>query len=254
MIMQNRSRLYGDGFFETIRLRKGEWLYVNEHLERILAGIETLSFSPTSPIDLEWLESTLNEALGSSDLSSTNDLVLRLDFFVQGEERGYAVKDHTMYVSSAVRKIEESSDGIFPRQNEKLDELLSRIANIESLKFAEAKSAVKSFSPVSHLKSTSAITYVQVANECVERDIEDLLILNDKKRAWEFISSNLLVLMNGELFSTQKTDGPVNGTMISYLQKVFHLNFRSFRLDQLAMSDMIMRCNSVRGIHRMEHL
>jgi len=251
--MENRSRLYGDGFFETIRLRDGEWLCLEEHLIRILAGIDALSFTTTHVIDLKWLESTLNKALDSSDQPSESDLVVRLDFFTTGQ-RGYVVQDHMMHVEGAVSSIDQAADGVFPNKDEKLDDLLSRVADTDALKYAEASSVAKVFSPTSHLKSTSAITYVRAANECSERSLDDLLILNDKGRACEFISSNLLVLMNGELFAVPGTDGPIEGTMIAYLRKFQEVKFRSFRLDQLAMADMIMRCNSVRGIQRMVHV
>jgi len=249
--MENRSRLYGDGFFETIRLRNGEWLCLDEHLSRVLAGIDALSFSTKEIIDLEWLKSTLNNALGSSDQSTANDLIVRLDFFTKGE-RGYAVQDHTMHISATVSAIEKSADGVFPERDESLDDCLSRVAGSASLRYARAESVTKAFSSVSHLKSTSAITYVRAANECAERLLDDLLLLNEKGRACEFISSNLLILMNGELFAIPSADGPVEGTMISHLSKYLNVKFRSFRLDQLAKADMIMRCNSVRGIHRME--
>ena len=70
----NRGYLYGDGFFETIRIIDGQIPLINHHLERIEEAIEIYKFIPTFYID---------EAFIYSLKSSENELI-RINFFRTG--------------------------------------------------------------------------------------------------------------------------------------------------------------------------
>lgn len=43
---EDRGLAYGDGLFETIALRAGEWRFLDLHFERLHAGCQRLGFSP----------------------------------------------------------------------------------------------------------------------------------------------------------------------------------------------------------------
>jgi len=246
----NRSYSYGDGFFETIRMRGGNWLYVSQHLERIISGLQALQFSPEFEIDIDWLNQTINGALDSSEFADDQDVVVRLDFYRMGE-RGYLPSNDSLHTETVVSPIDNSTDGIFPDRVEDLGDLIEQMKESDALQFSVASSVMKQSSSVGHLKSTSAITYVQAALENQQRGLDDLLLLNTQKRVCEFISSNILLVFNDELYAVPRSDGPVDGTMISALREKFGMKIRSFRIDQLDRADLILSCNSVRGIHRM---
>ena len=51
----NRGFLYGDGFFESIRIENGEIPLLTYHLERIYDGIEIYQFEPSFDINDEFI-------------------------------------------------------------------------------------------------------------------------------------------------------------------------------------------------------
>ena len=50
-LIMNRGYLYGDGFFETIRVINGQIPLINQHLERIQEAIKIYKLIPTFRID-----------------------------------------------------------------------------------------------------------------------------------------------------------------------------------------------------------
>jgi branched-subunit amino acid aminotransferase/4-amino-4-deoxychorismate lyase len=44
---ENRSFLYGDGLFESVRFQDGSLIYIDDHLERLISGMFTLGLDTT---------------------------------------------------------------------------------------------------------------------------------------------------------------------------------------------------------------
>lgn len=244
--MINRSCLYGDGFFETIRLRNGQWLLLDQHVNRIRSGIRTFQLHTTHIIDMTWLEKECEKALIELPKESQQNAVVRMDFFRRGE-RGYVPKDDQMHVLCTVHPF-TGKDGIFPEAGEPIGAMIERVQATSSVPAGICRTVCKSQDMFSHLKTTSALTYVQAARECAERDEEDLILLNDAGRVCDFISSSFLAYHHSELIAIPDADGPIRGTMVDHLNELYDVKYRSFRPDQLRQLDMLLRCNSVRGI------
>ncbi|MBL4650177.1 MAG: aminotransferase class IV, partial [Aureispira sp.] len=78
----NRAFKYGDGLFETIRVRNGVILFLEAHFERLSNGLNILRMqNPKKPLSIEKFQKILQDFLSKQ---SDANLRIRITFFRRG--------------------------------------------------------------------------------------------------------------------------------------------------------------------------
>src|SRR3954471_17115582 len=86
LLVNDRSFMYGDGLFETIRITNGQPFLWNEHLERLQRGADFLKIP--MPAKATEIEHATRHLLAQND---TPEGVVRIHLSRGSSERGYAI-------------------------------------------------------------------------------------------------------------------------------------------------------------------
>jgi branched-chain amino acid aminotransferase len=190
----NRSFLYGDGIFETLKVVNGKILFSEEHYFRLMASMRIVRMKIPMDFTLEFFE---NQVISLTDvLSISNSARVRITVF-RNEGGLYLPDQNTVsYVieatSLASKKYEIAQD------------------NFEVDLF---KDSYVSAQLLSTLKTTSKILNVTASIFAKENDLNTCLLLNDKKNVVEAIAGNLFMLKGNKLITPPISEGCLNGIM-----------------------------------------
>lgn len=234
----NRGFLYGDGFFETIRVTNGQIPLINQHLERIEEAIDIYKLVPTFQID---------EAFLNSLKSSKNELI-RLNFFRTGGGK-YASENNEL----AFEYSSEEFHGPFfiPITLDLKAELAKSPHKIGTIKlYPEPKPFVKWLT----VKSLSSIYYVLAANYKKNENADYLFIQNNDGFICEELISNILIKKGEDLIISKPTNGGVNGVTQRYLQSNygFQMIEENLNFNDVLDSDAIYSLKGSTGISRIK--
>lgn len=197
----NRSFLYGDGIFETLKVVNGKILFSEEHYFRLMASMRIVRMKIPMDFTLEFFE---NQVISLTDvLSISNSARVRITVF-RNEGGLYLPDQNTVsYVieatSLASKKYEIAQD------------------NFEVDLF---KDSFVSAQLLSTLKTTSKILNVTASIFAKENDLNTCLLLNDKKNVVEAIAGNLFMLSGNKLITPPISEGCLNGIMRKQIIKV----------------------------------
>jgi branched-chain amino acid aminotransferase/4-amino-4-deoxychorismate lyase len=204
--INNRGFSYGDGIFETIIFRKNEIIFQNEHWERITEGIEGLKMS--FPFSKTRLLDMLKELLDANKLS---DQHARIKLYIWRETGG-------LYAPSSFKtKFLITADKTEKKQTQSFS------------KVGIAKTVFLQKTAVSHLKTISALPYVMAGIEKNERELEELILLNNEGNIAEASASNIYIYdaAKRKIYTPSLDTGCINGVSRRYLID----NAKAFDLD-----------------------
>lgn len=197
----NRSFLYGDGIFETLKVVNGKILFSEEHYFRLMASMRIVRMKIPMDFTLEFFE---NQVISLTDvLSISNSARVRITVF-RNEGGLYLPDQNTIsYVieanSLSSKKYEITQD------------------NFEVDLF---KDSYVSAQLLSTLKTTSKILNVTASIFAKENDLNTCLLLNDKKNVVEAIAGNLFMLTGNKLITPPISEGCLNGIMRKQIIKL----------------------------------
>lgn len=217
----NRSFLYGDGFFESMRLFNGNIFNRKYHVKRILDSLSVMHLS---------LEISVEELIAQvEELSKKNKLELG---------------------STARLTIFRNEGGLYTPTSTNAKFLISNKSHShnsflldEGISLGICQNYTKSAQPLSYLKSTSALTYVMASIEKQSQGKDELLLLNQCSRIVEATNANVLIVKDEKVMTPPLTDGGVSGTMRSLLMEHFLMEEKSLTTADLKAADEIALCN-----------
>lgn len=194
----NRSFRYGDGFFETMKMIKGNIVLGNLHFERLFKSLETMKFDAPKLFTAASLEEQV--LLLAKKNKHTTSGRIRLMVF-RGDGGLYDAPDnHPNYLIQTW----EMNDA-----NNHLNEngLVTGV-------FADARKACDNFS---HIKSNNYQCYVMAALWARQNKLNDALVLNSYGRIADATIANVFIVKDGVIQTPALTEGCVGGTMRRYL-------------------------------------
>jgi len=220
-----RSELYGDGFFETFIVYKGEWLFFSYHAERIIATITFLRLKLSVPLK-QVKESVLNAAS-----SLDQDCVrVRIDF-VRSDGGKYTPQNNEAVLTISLEPVKMKH--LVSDQSRKVDVGSTLLPTGE---FGNYKTIGK------HMQVIAAL-------EAKDRGLDDLVLLNADGRLCETISGNLFLVRGNEVYTPSLSSGCLNGVirkvLLTELDNVRTLNLT---LSDLKNADALFATNSVYGV------
>lgn len=231
---RNRAYLYGDGLFESIRVKNGKALNVPAHVERIKGGMGVMRME-------------------QSPEAQTLDLTRQIEALLEANK----VKD-----GGVVRvNVDRRTGGKFlPTDN--LTDIVITFDPLENNEFVlsekglqidihpTVKKQINQFAP---FKTKNAFYSVVARMDAQEKGLDDYLITNTKGGVIESTNSNLLIVSNGVIYTPDLEDGCMDGTMrkqiISIAEDVKMTVFKtSIMPSHLLAADEVLLTNAIQGV------
>ena len=236
---QNRGLRYGDGIFETIKIKNGKLILVDEHLERLWKGMLALKFSIGKFFTKEKL---VEEIIALAKKNKLQDARVRLTI-IRGEGGIYDAKNHSPnYIIEAIN---------LPEGNGELNS-----NGLQLCFFEDAKKAIDNFS---NLKSNNYLPYFMGALFAKENQCNDAIILNSQGNICDTTIANIFYIKNEIVYTPSLTQGCVAGVMrhwlIAKIQTLgFTVNETIVTKKDLLAADEVFLSNSIYNIRWVKNI
>ncbi|MBI3880549.1 MAG: aminotransferase class IV [Verrucomicrobia bacterium] len=194
----DRSFLYGDGVFETIRVHCGIPFMWKAHIMRLVAGAATLRIRP--PIAPDFL---LGHALELLRRNRVRDGLLRVQL-----SRGVGVRGYSPKAADAPLLVMTTHPA--PAVSEK---------KIPRWRLITADLRLPTRDGLSPLKTNDRLPFILARAEAEDAGAEEALLLNTEDRVAEAASGNIFWVDRGVVCTPPISDGPLAGiTRLAVLQ------------------------------------
>jgi branched-chain amino acid aminotransferase len=194
LTVSNRSFLYGDGIFETLKIVNNKILFFEDHYFRLMASMRIVRMEIPMTFTMEYIEEQilkLVEVLAIQDAA-------RLRFTVFRNEGGfYLPNDNSIS---------------FVIQASKLENIRYKITKIQ-FEVDLYKDFIVPRQLLSTLKTANKITHVTASIFAKENQLDSALLINEAKNVIEAANGNLFMLMEKKLITPPISEGCLNGIM-----------------------------------------
>lgn len=194
LTVSNRSFLYGDGVFETLKIVNNKILFFEDHYFRLMASMRIVRMEIPMTFTMEYLEEQilkLVEVLAIKDAA-------RVRFTVFRNEGGfYLPNDNSIS---------------FVIQASKLENIRYKITKIQ-FEVDLYKDFIVPSQLLSTLKTANKITHVTASIFAKENQLDSALLINETKNVIEAANGNLFMLMGNKLITPPISEGCLNGIM-----------------------------------------
>jgi branched-chain amino acid aminotransferase len=188
----NRGLLFGDGVFETIKVRNGKILFLEDHYFRLMSAMRICRMEIPMTLTMEFFAQQIGLLLDNLKLA---DARVRVTVFRDGQ--GY-YKPEKRTVSYLITASYLPADYIFDQQFFEVDLYKDFFVPAQLL---------------STVKTTNKMLHVLAGIYAVENNLNSCLLLNEKRQVIEAIEGNLFVLLHNELITPPVSEGCLNGIM-----------------------------------------
>lgn len=190
----NRSFLYGDGVFETLKIVNQKVLFLEDHYFRLMASMRIVRMEIPMNFTMEYLETQI---LNTANANKCSDSA-RVRITVYRNEGGYYLPE-TNQISFVIQA----------------KSLPNSLYSYESIPYEVDlyKDFYIAKQLLSTLKTTNKIIHVTGSIFAKENGFQNCLLLNDEKNVVEALQGNIFMLLDGKLITPPITDGCLNGIM-----------------------------------------
>ena len=215
---QNRSFLFGDGLFETIRIINGKPQFLSSHIERMMFGIDRMCMEHP----MEAFEKHMHEFINQT---------VQAEKIIHGRARLTVYRDASgFYTPSELN----SSWHLVIRESEPKD-----LSEDTACKVVLFPSMRKDNSMVSRFKTTSSLIYVMAGIHAASSGADESIILNNENRLVESHTSNLFLKRGIEYQTPPLTEGCIDGVMRRHLIGIMNRNNIPVREIPLTKADLL---------------
>lgn len=230
----NRSFLYGDGLFESIRIINGQPYKLENHIIRIKEGAKVLGYAIPEEFTTAYFKDQIVNLLKHNSIRAGGKV--RLCLF-RNDGGLYKPSNNTVsYLITA---------DLLPYNLFKLNE--------EGLLLDVFYDIYKDKNILSNFKTTNALLSVMAGNYANSNKLDDCLLVNSNRNIIEAISSNVFLVSNGVLYTPPLSDGCVGGTMrMNVINTALQMNLKVYETSltpqNLMVADEIFLTNAIQGI------
>ncbi len=226
----NRGLRYGDGVFETMKLRGNKIIHQQYHFERLFAGLQILKFRLPPHLTSQYLQDTILQL--STKNESSQFAKARLMLF---RKEGTLFDHRNAEPSFIIETFSLSPDDLTFSQGLTID-IMPEVR--------------KSCDILSRLKSNNYLPYTLAAIHAAWMNLDECIILNSNDRVCEGTISNVFIVKNSSVFTPPLSEGCVAGTMRRRLLEDFSLpgfQFmeKPFSIDELLAADEVFFTNAI---------
>ena len=230
----NRAFKFGDGVFESIRIINGRALFLDHHINRLIAGAKAMKIDVSENFNISYFTKIINDLCRLNNIKEGGRI--RLTYYRSGEGAYEPTTNEGSYLIEMIA---------IDNNHFKL--------NPEGLIVNTYKIMKKSLDQFARFKTLNSLLYVQAAIYAKENKLNDSLILNGEGNIIESSKSNIFIVSNGVLYTPPLEDGCVGGIMrmniiniaIDNKIKVYEC---SLKPQNLLIADEVFLTNTINGI------
>ncbi len=228
----NRGFRYGDGLFETIKVAYGQIVNGAAHVSRLNRSCLRIGLGFEPAFTLESLRQIYDRFENQVSVHGK----LRLWCFRAGEGN-YGPESSEPIIWAAFYPAEK---GKFELQE-------------QGLRLGIYRDVPLSYTKLSGLKTMGALPYVLAARFAQKEGFDEAVLLDREGFVAEGISSNICLLINGELMAASLYQGGVDGCMMRRIEEVagslsIHFYRSYISIKDLEDCDAIYLTNAIQGI------
>ncbi|MGI8892130.1 MAG: aminotransferase class IV [Bacteroidia bacterium] len=218
--INNRSFLYGDGLFESIRIANGKILFLADHLERLKSGMKLLHLNITKDFNVEYFTEKINQLAIKNNSGDSSRIKLNV---FRNEGGLYAPTDDNISFTISINKNDENK-------------YILNTAGLFIELFTEIKKNVNVFSS---FKTCNSLIYVLAGIWKNKNSLDDCLLLNESDRLCEGLSSNVFLVKNNHFFTPEISEGCIKGVMRGKIIELLQAQGISFSEEKLEIKDLM---------------
>ncbi|WKK67451.1 aminotransferase class IV [Lutimonas zeaxanthinifaciens] len=228
---ENRAFKYGDGVFDTIKLKEATLLFLEDHYFRLMSSMRMMRMRIPMNFTLEFYEDQIRKTLEANDLN--NDARIRVNVFR---------KDGGLYTP-------ETNEVDFLIEVKELKNKSLGLVEVELYKDFPISSGL-----FSTIKTNNRMLNVLASIFSKENGFQNCLLINEKKELVEGINANVFLIKGQEVFTPALESGCINGIvrkkLITLLEKSenFQINQASISPFELLKADEVFLTNSIQDI------
>jgi branched-chain amino acid aminotransferase group I len=224
----DRGFLYGDGVFETLRIYNGIPFMLDEHMERLIAGLKTLRFQKL-PAGIKVYASRVIEA------NKISNGILRITV-----TRGEVVAGIDPLACMEPTVVITATEGVPYPEESYLKGFRAVIANIKKDRN----------SPLCRVKSANFLTHILAKGEAADAGVDEALMLNYEGFLTEATVSNIFLVKGDTLLTPSLESGILPGVtrqvVIEIAGKIgLEVKQRELRHEELSSADEAFLTNSL---------
>jgi len=232
----NRGIRYGDGLFETIRVVNSKLFFWEEHYLRLMASMRILRMDIPMSFTMEYLEEEILKVLTANQQDTTSARI-RLTIFRDAD--GFYTPNANSVSYIIETELLTSPFYLLNESDYVVDLYKDYWINPDLL---------------STLKSANKIIHVTAGIYAKENELNNCLLLNQKKNVVEAINGNIFLVSGTTIKTPPLIDGCLNGIlrkqlikMIGKLEK-YELEETSISPFELQKADELFITNVITGI------
>ena len=194
LTVSNRSFLYGDGIFETLKIVNNKILFFEDHYFRLMASMRIVRMEIPMTFTMEYLEEQILKLVNALNFRDS----ARVRFTVFRNEGGfYLPNDNSIS---------------FVIQASKLENIRYKISKTQ-FEVDLYKDFIIPKQLLSTLKTANKITHVTASIFAKENQLDSTLLINETKNVIEAANGNLFMLIGNKLITPPISEGCLNGIM-----------------------------------------
>lgn len=229
---KNRILMYGDGFFESIKVSSGVVLHFNLHYDRIIKSLMLLQMDPKEDWSQIYFEDNIIKLCKKNNFENAR---IRMVFY----------RDTDGYYTP------ESNEASFFMTADKLEQSNYPFKRIKNLDIYKEMYKTTNFTSV--LKTTSANIYVMASLFAKKNGYGDCLLINEKDYICEATSSNVFLVKGNQIVTPPISQYCVNGIMrnvVLQLAESYGYTYQESIIEEqdLYLADELFLTNAIQGI------
>lgn len=194
LLQNNRAFLYGDGVFETVKIRDNKILFLEDHYFRLMSAMRILRMEIPMNFTMEFLEQQILSIANANHCS------------VSARAR------ITVYRNSGGNYLPETNTVSYLIHSFALDGKEYHVDN-KSYEVDLYKDYYITKQLLSTIKTTNRAINIVGSIFAKENDLDNCLLLNDSKNIVEALQGNLFMLLDNKLITPPISEGCLNGIM-----------------------------------------
>lgn len=188
----NRSFLYGDGVFETLKIKNCKILFLEDHYFRLMASMRIVRMEIPMNFTMEFFEAQI---LNTAKASNSSDSA-RVRITIYRNEGGYYLPETNLVsyiIQASPLQTKNYSFEVIPYEVDLYKD------------FYISKQLL------STIKTTNKMIHITGSIFASENQLQNCLLLNDEKNVIEALNGNLFMLLDNKLITPPIADGCLNG-------------------------------------------
>lgn len=228
----NRAFKYGDGIFESIRIRNAQGLFLEDHFQRMSAGLSKLKIE--NPFTFSSFSKEISEIIELNKIQKAG----RIRLSVYRDAEGF----YTPQGNKAAYFIEvvELPDNAY-------------LLNDNGWKIDLCETVEIQPNDLSAIKTINALPYVLAGIYKREQQLDEVLLLNSKGNICEGSSSNVFLIADKSLLTPPISEGCVEGVMRKNILEIAKkLDLRIIEnkvgIEEMQIAQEVFFTNAIQGI------